>query len=553
MQLVIHSPFGSRVNRAWGLALRKRFCRTFNFELQAAATEDHIVLSLTHGAQFRARRRGALPAFEHGAPGARAGAVRRADVRSALALGCAASRSPCRAFAAARRSRRRSRAWKPRICWPRCSPIRSPAPKICRARSRFRIIRWCGRPFAIASKRRWTSTGFEELLRGLESGADPRRRARSHRALAAGARGAECASVRLSRRCAAGGAAHAGGHEPPLDRCRLGRGRSGQIGPSKQSRACAMRHGPMPATRDELHDALLWLTFMTTRSAGRTPGGRPSWPSSLAQGRVVAQRGGRTATASLGGGANDARCSRRRPSSDEPRWWRSCEDAWKGWGPSRAAALADSLGLPAADDRAPRSPRSRRKASRCAAVHALGRRGGVVRATAARAHPPLHRQATARGNRTGRSARFPALPVRVAARDARGTHAGTGRRRRRCSLSSKVSRRRRAPGKPRSCRRASPSTNRSGWMSSAARDVSSGRGFAQRERGAVAERKGAAPVRATRSRCSRRRNVQGMVRAHPAPDAAQLSPRGARVYDTSRDRGASFFDEIADGVRHAAG
>jgi ATP-dependent Lhr-like helicase len=40
MQLVIHSPFGSRVNRAWGLALRKRFCRTFNFELQAAATED---------------------------------------------------------------------------------------------------------------------------------------------------------------------------------------------------------------------------------------------------------------------------------------------------------------------------------------------------------------------------------------------------------------------------------------------------------------------------------------------------------------------------------
>jgi ATP-dependent Lhr-like helicase len=52
MQLIIHSPFGSRVNRAWGLALRKRFCRTFNFELQAAATEDHIVLSLTHAHSF---------------------------------------------------------------------------------------------------------------------------------------------------------------------------------------------------------------------------------------------------------------------------------------------------------------------------------------------------------------------------------------------------------------------------------------------------------------------------------------------------------------------
>ena len=46
MQLVLHSPFGSRLNRAWGLALRKRFCRKFNFELQAAATEDAVVLSL---------------------------------------------------------------------------------------------------------------------------------------------------------------------------------------------------------------------------------------------------------------------------------------------------------------------------------------------------------------------------------------------------------------------------------------------------------------------------------------------------------------------------
>ncbi|MGN6087083.1 DEAD/DEAH box helicase [Trinickia sp.] len=51
-QLVIHAPFGSRVNRAWGLALRKRFCRTFNFELQAAATEDAIVLSLTGSHSF---------------------------------------------------------------------------------------------------------------------------------------------------------------------------------------------------------------------------------------------------------------------------------------------------------------------------------------------------------------------------------------------------------------------------------------------------------------------------------------------------------------------
>ena len=46
MQLILHAPFGSRINRAWGLALRKRFCRSFNFELQAAATDNGIVISL---------------------------------------------------------------------------------------------------------------------------------------------------------------------------------------------------------------------------------------------------------------------------------------------------------------------------------------------------------------------------------------------------------------------------------------------------------------------------------------------------------------------------
>ncbi|BBA34154.1 DEAD/H box helicase domain protein [Methylocaldum marinum] len=46
MQFIIHAPYGNRVNRGWGLALRKRFCRTFNFELQAAATENAIILSL---------------------------------------------------------------------------------------------------------------------------------------------------------------------------------------------------------------------------------------------------------------------------------------------------------------------------------------------------------------------------------------------------------------------------------------------------------------------------------------------------------------------------
>ena len=52
MQLVLHTPFGARINRAWGLALRKKFCRSFNIELQAAATDNGIVLSLTEQHAF---------------------------------------------------------------------------------------------------------------------------------------------------------------------------------------------------------------------------------------------------------------------------------------------------------------------------------------------------------------------------------------------------------------------------------------------------------------------------------------------------------------------
>ncbi|HLM71590.1 MAG TPA: hypothetical protein VK459_02825, partial [Polyangiaceae bacterium] len=47
MQLILHAPFGGRINRAWGMALRKRFCRQFDFELQAAATDDGVLLSLS--------------------------------------------------------------------------------------------------------------------------------------------------------------------------------------------------------------------------------------------------------------------------------------------------------------------------------------------------------------------------------------------------------------------------------------------------------------------------------------------------------------------------
>ena len=52
MQLILHTPFGGRINKAWGLALRKRFCRGFNFELQASATDNGINISLAEQHSF---------------------------------------------------------------------------------------------------------------------------------------------------------------------------------------------------------------------------------------------------------------------------------------------------------------------------------------------------------------------------------------------------------------------------------------------------------------------------------------------------------------------
>ena len=127
MQLVIHSPFGSRINRAWGLALRKRFCRRFNFELQAAATEDNIVLSLTTAHSFELADVAQLSAFRKRAIScwSRRCSTHRCSPRAGA--GWRASHLRCRGSAAARRWRLSLRAWRRRTWSPACSPTRWPA------------------------------------------------------------------------------------------------------------------------------------------------------------------------------------------------------------------------------------------------------------------------------------------------------------------------------------------------------------------------------------------------------------------------------------------
>jgi ATP-dependent Lhr-like helicase len=86
MQLVIHSPFGSRINRAWGSRCASASAVKFNFELQAAATEDAIVLSLSTSHSFALAACARYSAFELGARVLVPGDARGADVRRALAL-----------------------------------------------------------------------------------------------------------------------------------------------------------------------------------------------------------------------------------------------------------------------------------------------------------------------------------------------------------------------------------------------------------------------------------------------------------------------------------
>ena len=122
MQLVIHAPFGGRINKAWGLALRKRFCRSFNFELQAAATDNGINIALAEQHSFPLGRRLPLPAARR--PCGRCSSRRRCRRRSSARAGAGtpAARWRCCASAAARRCRSTSSACSPTTCWRRCFP-----------------------------------------------------------------------------------------------------------------------------------------------------------------------------------------------------------------------------------------------------------------------------------------------------------------------------------------------------------------------------------------------------------------------------------------------
>ena len=221
----------------------------------------------------------------------------------------------------------------------------------------------------------------------------------------------------------------------------------------------------------------------------------------------------------------------------------------EGLGPTTLAELARSTGL--ASERYRRGPdRARGRGLRPPRpFHARRDRGRVVRAPAAGPHPSADGQAAARRDRAGRRARFHALPPRLAAGDAGTADGRAGRRSIPSSPSSKASRRRRAPGRARSCLPASPATSRPGSTSAARPARSSGRGCARARPGRGGPRQGRAgadDADRTASRAAMRRS------GSPSPQRGAepvLSPKAQAVVDYIRENGASFFDELLDGTR----
>ena len=242
MQLVLHAPFGSRINKAWGLALRKRFCRQFNFELQAAATEDALLLSLGPQHSFPL-----ADVFRYLHPATARDVLVQAFLdapvfqtrwrwNTTISLAVPRNRDGRKVPPQLQRMHgRRSDGGGV----PRCG--RLPGEHSWRPADSRSSARRADGP-RLPATRRWTSRGWRAVLARIHAGELRLVSRDTPEPSVARARNPECAAVRVPRRCAARRAAGAGGLHPPIgepaaaerrgrarrrgDRTRAGRGPS---------------------------------------------------------------------------------------------------------------------------------------------------------------------------------------------------------------------------------------------------------------------------------------------------------------------------------------
>ena len=340
MQLVIHSSYGSRVNRAWGLALRKRFCRTFNFELQAAATEDQIVLSLTQVHSFE---------LAQVAQYLRASTVRHLLVQALCAAPMFEVRWRWNAGIALALPRfRGGKKVPPQIARMNAQDLLASVfpDQVACAENLPGEIEIPDHPLVRQTIRDCLEDAmdieaFEELLRRLERG--------EVRAVACDL--TEPSPLALE---ALNARPYAFLDDAPLEERRtqavmsrrwIDPASAADLGKLDGEAIARVREEAWPdaATPDELHDALLWLTFLTQPELGRNP----AWPAFASE--LAAQ--GRIAELRDGAGRPIWVATERRalfepiaPSSEEALA-EIVRGRLEGSGPLRACALAESLGL----------------------------------------------------------------------------------------------------------------------------------------------------------------------------------------------------------------
>ena len=172
MQLILHSPWGGRINRAWGLALRKRFCVSFDRELQAAATDDGICISLVEQHSFPLSDVFLMLQTGDAGRESDSGRARLADVRQPLALERNSRSGDRSATAAARKFPWRLQRMRAEDLVGRGFSRTGDVPGQSHAdRWSFPIIRWSKRPCAIVCTKRWIWMAWRRFSARIESGA----------------------------------------------------------------------------------------------------------------------------------------------------------------------------------------------------------------------------------------------------------------------------------------------------------------------------------------------------------------------------------------------
>ena len=432
MQLVIHSPYGSRINRAWGLALRKRFCRKFNFELQAAATEDNIILSLTTAHSFELAD---VSRYLHSAT------IRPLLIQAMLDAPMFVTR------------------WRwvigVALALPRFRGGRKVPPQLARMGAEDLIGSVFPDQIACAENlagdrevpdhplvrqaigdclnEAMDLAGLERLLAGIELG-DIKVVARDL------TEPSPLALEVLSAR------PYAYLDDAPLEERRtqavmsrrwLSPEAASDIGRLDPEAIARVRSEAWPeaTNADELHDALVWLGFLSADEADAGPGWS-DWLSELAQHRRVTRLDAAQAplwiTAerlpqfqALWPAASFAPAIAAPAAYAEREWSREAalveilRGRLEGLGPVTVETLTAPAWPCAGRDRRRAGGARSRRFRHARALHAGSGGRGMVRAPAAGAHSRLHRQTAAGRDRAGGGARLPAFPAGLAARRGR--------------------------------------------------------------------------------------------------------------------------------------